>query len=239
MKILKILIAVMIIGTLIILAILYYKRDEQGAGSIPENVAPVRNTVMDADGNVYPTVRIGTQEWIAENLKTTKYNDGTSIPVVSDAAAWANLSTPGYCWNNNDSITYKDTYGALYNWYSINTGRLCPSGWHIPTDAEWTILTTYLGGQDMAGGKLKEAGTSHWLSPNTGATNESGFTALPGCGRVANGVFCPIGGYGGWWTSSEQSATTAYGRDVNYGNRNVSKYYDSKLAGFSIRCVKN
>ena len=119
--------------------------------------------VTDDDGNVYHSVTIGTQVWMVENLKTTKYNDGTSIPLVTDATDWHNLLTPGYCWNNNDEATYKATYGALYNWYTVNTGNLCPTGWHVPGDAEWTTLTTYLGGEDVAGGKLKEVGITHWL----------------------------------------------------------------------------
>ena len=120
---------------------------------------------------------------MAENLKTTKYRDGTSIPLVTENTAWLNLTTPGYCWYNNDAAHYKSTYGALYNWYVLNAGsngwkNVCPTGWHVPTDAEWTTLTTYLGGESIAGGKLKETGTSHWLSPNTVATNETGLHTL-------------------------------------------------------------
>ncbi|MBI5010148.1 MAG: fibrobacter succinogenes major paralogous domain-containing protein, partial [Bacteroidia bacterium] len=136
--------------------------------------------VSDIDGNVYQTVTIGTQVWMKENLKTTKLNDGIALPNVIDNAAWAALTTTGYCWYNNDATTYKSTYGALYNWYAVNTGKLCPIGWHVPSDDEWTLLTTFRGGYSVAGGKLKETGTLHWTSPNTGATNETGFTALPG-----------------------------------------------------------
>ena len=113
------------------------------------------------------------------NLKTTKYNDGTSIPNVTNDTSWSNLTTGAYCWYNND-VSYKNPYGALYNWYAVNTGKLAPKGWHVPSDAEWTTLITYLGGESIAGGKLKEAGTTHWLSPNTEATNSTGFSALPG-----------------------------------------------------------
>lgn len=162
-------------------------------------------TVTDSDGNVYNTVTIGTQVWMAENLRTTKYKDNTAIPLVTDNTAWTNLSTPGYCWYNNDAATNKSTYGALYNWYTVNTGKLCPTGWHVPTDAEWSTLTTCLGGVGVAGGKLKEAGTSHWMSPNVGATNETGFTALPSGYRYAGGTF-EYNGLGGWWWSSTESS---------------------------------
>jgi uncharacterized protein (TIGR02145 family) len=136
-------------------------------------------TAKDVDGNVYNTVTIGAQVWMAENLRTTKYNDGTSIPLVTDSTKWSDLSTPAHCWYNNDKASYKATYGALYNWYTVATDNLCPTGWHVPTTAEWQILKDYLG-SSVDGGKLKESGTTHWKSPNKGATNESGFTALPG-----------------------------------------------------------
>jgi len=117
-----------------------------------DNNNPTPSTVTDIDGNVYHIVAIGTQVWMAENLKTTKYNDGTFIPLVTDSTAWGNLSTPGYCWYNNDAATYKNTYGALYNWFTVNTGKLSPKGWHIPSDTEWETLITYLGGESLAGG---------------------------------------------------------------------------------------
>jgi len=125
--------------------------------------------VSDIDGNYYKTIQIGSQIWMAENLKTTRYNDGSNIPLVTDNTAWSNLTTPGYCWYNNDAATYKNVYGALYNWYAVNTGKLCPSGWHVPSEYEWTLLVNYLGGVYAAGGKLKETGTTHWYSPNAGA----------------------------------------------------------------------
>ena len=155
-------------------------------------------TVVDIDGNVYHTVTIGTQVWMVENLKTTKYNDGTAIPLVTDSAAWDELTTPGYCWYNNDSATYKNPYGALYNWYAVSTGKLAPTGWHVPTDSEWAVLTTYVGntyygGLDSAGGALKSTDKTYWLSPNTGATNSSGFSALPGGFRDYVGTFYSIG----------------------------------------------
>jgi uncharacterized protein (TIGR02145 family) len=140
--------------------------------------------ITDKDDNTYTAVTIGTQVWIIENLKTTKYNDGTTIPNITDNEVWANLTTPGYCWYDNDASTFKAIYGALYNWYAVNTGKLCPLGWHIPTRDDYTTLMLFLDtdgtwDNNDAGGKLKETGTIHWLSPNIGATNESGFTALP------------------------------------------------------------
>ncbi|MBA7544886.1 hypothetical protein ES705_37247 [subsurface metagenome] len=162
-------------------------------------------TVTDYEGNVYQTITIGSQEWMCENLKLTKYADGTAIPLVTNSTEWGNLTTPGYYWYNNDEPTYANTYGALYNWYTVEKGNLCPTGWHVPTDAEWTTLTDYLGGASVAGGKLKETGTAHWSYPNTGATNESGFTALPGGGRSLNGTFGYVGSSGGWWSSTGSS----------------------------------
>jgi uncharacterized protein (TIGR02145 family) len=146
-------------------------------------VAGVTNqlTVTDIDGNAYNIVTIGGQAWMKENLKVTKYKDGTTIPLVTATGAWVALTTPGYSFYNN-SVT-GGVYGALYNWYTVNTGKLCPTGWHVPSTTEWTTLETFLGGASVAGGKLKETGTSKWFSPNTGATNETGFTALPGGAR--------------------------------------------------------
>jgi uncharacterized protein (TIGR02145 family) len=193
-------------------------------------------TVSDNDNNVYKTKQIGTQVWMAENLKATKYNDGTAIPLVTDNTDWTNLSTPGFCWYNN-ADTNKDTYGALYNWYTVNTGKLCPTGWHMPSDAEWTTLTTWLGGESISGGKLKETGTSHWLSPNTGATNTSGFTAIPGGYR--GGAFGDIDSYGTWWSSTEYSTIYPWERDMFCSSNDVGRFYDVKQTGRSVRCLKN
>lgn len=198
-------------------------------------------TVTDIDSNVYHTVTIGTQVWMVENLKTTKYNDGTAIPNVTDSTAWSGLSTPAYCWYNNDSITNKTTYGALYNLYTVNTGKLCPTGWHVPTDAEWTTLTTYLGGESVAGGKLKETGTTHWLSPNTGAINESDFTALPGGYRYYSGIFNYVGKYGYWWSSTEDESNNswAWDRDMVFNYNVVFRDINYKNNGFSVRCLRD
>jgi len=193
-------------------------------------------TLKDIEGNVYPTVTIGTQVWMAENLKTTKYNDGMAIPLVSENNAWEALKTSGYCWYNNDAAANKNRFGALYNWYTVNTKKLCPAGWHVPNDKEWTTLRTYLGGEEIAGGKLKETGTTHWTSPNTDATNQTGFTALPGGGRRSNGEFFGLGTQGFFWSIAEEMSDTMHW-GVGYNHSGLNTYEDSN--GFSIRCVKD
>jgi uncharacterized protein (TIGR02145 family) len=192
--------------------------------------------VKDIDGNVYTKITIGTQVWLAENLRTTKLNDGTSIPLVSNSTLWGGLTTPAYCYYNSD-LTNKDIYGFLYNWYTVNSGKLAPTGWHVATDADWTVLETYLA--TNTGGKLKEAGTAHWQSPNTGATNETGFTALPGGSRYYSGNFLMINQYGGWWTSTEYDASNATFRCMQFDQGSVNKAAAFKMMGLSVRCVKN
>jgi uncharacterized protein (TIGR02145 family) len=194
------------------------------------------NTVKDVEGNVYTTVTIGTQTWMVENLKTTKYRNGDPIPNITDNNQWSNLSSGAYCDNDNGS----SPYGKLYNWFAVKDSRnIAPTGWHVPSDAEWTILTSYLGGEEVAGGKLKEAGTTHWLSPNTGATNESGFTGLPGGFRNTSGDFDYFGHGGFWWSSSEYSTTSAWDRDLNSNEAYVYRDDGSKEYGFSVRCLRD
>ena len=195
-------------------------------------------TVKDIDGNVYKTVKIGTQTWMAENLKTTKFNDGTKIPLVSVITAWEKLTTPAYSWYDNNISNSKTKYGALYNWYTVNTGKLCPAGWHVPSDAEWTILTNQFGTDNIAGGKLKETGTTHWQTPNGGAENEGGFTAIPGGIRGSNGAFGDQGYFGYWWSSTESVATEAWYRYIGYNEGWVQRLsFGKKQSGFSVRCV--
>jgi uncharacterized protein (TIGR02145 family) len=201
-------------------------------------------TVTDIDGNVYHTVKIGSQVWMVENLKVTSYNDGTPIPLVTDQAEWTSMTGPGYCWYDNEEATYKNTYGALYNWHTVNTGKLCPEGWHVPTDEEWTTLCEYLDGDTIAGGKLKAKGTIEdgdglWDSPNEGATDEYGFSALPGGGRYFNGVFGWMGHYGTCWTSTESSANNAYVRYMRYNYKVLVRDQYDKKTGYSVRCIKN
>ena len=202
-------------------------------GGILFNPNLTYGSLTDIEGNNYKTIQIGTQRWMAENLKTTIYNDGSSIPIGS------NVSTPSYCWYKNDPSTYKTSFGALYNWYAVNTGKLCPTGWHVSTIDEWTTLETYLGGEDYAAGKLKETGTTHWFYPNIGATNESGFTALPG-GCIGNYGYVNIWGCGYWWSSTENSSTYAYSQVIFF---NLNSIYhaisNEKKSGLSVRCVKD
>jgi len=205
---------------------------------------------VDGDGNTYATVLIGTQVWMASNLNTTKYNDGTSIPNETVDATWAALSTGAYCWFNNDAATYQSTYGALYNWFVVdnnastmvasNGGKnVCPVGWHVPTDTEWSTLTTYLGGQSVAGGKLKETGTTHWYAPNTGATDETSFTAVPGGYRNYNGPCYSIRLAGYWWSSTESSSANAWYRYMDYSNSSVVRGGYEEQHGYSVRCLRD
>jgi uncharacterized protein (TIGR02145 family) len=205
-------------------------------------------SVNDNDGNTYKTIQIGAQTWMAENLKTTKYSDGTTIPLVTDITTWVSSTAPGYCWYNNDEATYKNAYGALYNWYVVdrvtNGGKnVCPTGWHVPIETEWTTLVTFLGGESVAGGKLKEAGTIHWLSPNTNATNEIGFTALSGGYRHFSGAYNNIGFWGAWWSSVEYSATYSWYRRLDNVTGITYTAYSTwgvgSGSGFSIRCLKD
>ncbi|MFY0689271.1 MAG: fibronectin type III domain-containing protein [Cyclobacteriaceae bacterium] len=150
------------------------------------------NEIKDIEGNTYSIVAIGSQIWMAENLRTMKYNDGTEIPEITDNTVWANLTTAGFSWYDNDEAQFKHPYGAMYNWYANDTGKLCPEGWHIPTVSEWDILINFLGGLTVAGGKIKDAGLDYWDDPNTGASNESGFTALGAGYRSSDGSFVLI-----------------------------------------------
>ena len=196
-------------------------------------------TVTDIDGNEYNTLTIGTQVWMAENLKTTRYRDGNNIPNVPGYSPWAALTTGAYCNYNNDANNVA-IYGRLYNWYAVyDSHNIAPTGWHVSTDAEWTILTTYLGGESGAGGKLKEIGTTHWSGPNTGAANIYGFSALPGGYRSGNGEYFDIGNYGLWWSSTEYLAANAWYRSIYYYGSYVSRTYVNKKIGYSVRCVKD
>lgn len=195
--------------------------------------------VTDKDGNTYKTVIIGSQEWMAENLKTTKFNDDAAITLVSKNADWQSLTTSGYCWYKNDDATYKATYGALYNWYAVNSGKLCPTGWHIPTNAEWATLETTLGADSLVGGRMKETGISHWMSPNAKANNKGGFSALPAGSRNALGDFDFLGYSGRWWSATELSSVGAWYRSVYYTNGASQKGYGSKAFGYSVRCIKD
>ncbi len=195
-------------------------------------------TVTDIDGNVYHTVTIGTQVWMVENLKVTKYRNGDPIPNITDGTQWNNLTAGAYCSYDNNAANVS-TYGQLYNWYAVNDSRnICPAGWHVPTDAEWTTLTTFLGGESVAGGKMKEAGSAHWALPNTGATNESGFTALPGGWRGYDKLFHDLL-YTGYWWSATQSSSSAWERQLYQGTQTVDRLYLNQYLGISVRCIKD
>jgi uncharacterized protein (TIGR02145 family) len=195
-------------------------------------------TVVDNDGNSYNVIRIGTQIWMKENLKTTTFNDDAAIEYVTGTSAWANLTSHGYCWYNNDSGN-KNTYGALYNWYAVTTGKLCPVGWHVPTDDDCIELENYFGFSIPAGGKLKETGMTHWASPNTGATDEVGFKGLPGGLRTEAGTFQFITNYGCWWNSTEYNTHNEWYRELEYNSDNVVRYYKDDNNGMSVRCIKD
>ncbi len=208
-------------------------------GCKKDNTNNPSNTVTDADGNVYHTVQVGSQVWMVENLKTTKYNDGSPVTPITDNTVWAGRTTEAYCWYNNDEATNKNTYGALYNWYAVKSGKLCPAGWKVPSDQDWTTLFNSLGGDStLVGGKLKEAGTAHWVTPNTGADNSSGFTALPAGSHYTNGVFYLMGKYGWYWSSNESSSEEAWHIYVQYNTSNIYRKAASKKIGFSVRCIK-
>jgi len=201
------------------------------------------SNITDVDGNSYKTVYIGTQQWMGENLKTSKYSDGTTIPNITDNTQWGNNTTGAWAYYNNDAAN-NAKYGKLYNWYAVSkttngNKNICPTGWHVPTDAEWTVLTDYLGGQSVAGGKMKEVGTTSWNSPNTDATNTSLFTGLPGGYRSLNVYYYDIGYYGYWWSSSEYNTNYAWARSLYYSNGFANRSFSNKNYGFSVRCLRD
>lgn len=185
------------------------------------------------------TVTICSQVWMTKNLDVSTYRNGDAIPQVTDPTAWANLTTGAWCYYNNDAAN-GPIYGKLYNWYAVNDVRgLPPTGYHVPSDAEWTTLETCLGGSSVAGGAMKEAGLMHWWSPNTGATNSSGFAGLPGGDRFDYGAFVNFGNGGHWWSSTENGNSLAWYRLMNYSITDVLRNDDGKTYGFSVRCVKD
>ncbi len=192
--------------------------------------------VTDIDGNVYETVKIGEQVWFMSNLKTTKYNDGVPVSNIVDNFEWEHTNTGAYCWQNN-LVEYKTLYGALYNWYAVRTDKLCPAGWHIPTDSEWSTLVNYLGGSGLAGGKLKSQ--SSWESPNKGATNSTGFTGLPGGQRNGNGAFGNIKIRGTFWSSTENVSGKAWLRYLSFSSPDCYHRDYYKIYGLSVRCIKD
>jgi uncharacterized protein (TIGR02145 family) len=200
--------------------------------------------ISDIDGNTYKTIYIGTQQWMAENLKVTKYSDGTTIPNITDNIQWTKLTSGAWCYHTND-INNNDKYGKLYNWYAVSTNingnkNVCPSGWHVPTDAEWTVLTDYLGGKTVAGSKMKEIGNTNWKIPNTDATNTSLFTGLPAGKRdYDNGGFYPLGLNSFWWSNSESYINQSYARQLSSSGGTCYIEHIYQKSGLSIRCLKD
>jgi uncharacterized protein (TIGR02145 family) len=209
------------------------------SNKIAINVFPFCGTVTDIDGNIYHTVQIGTQCWMVENIRTRRFRDGTNIPVIPDSLLWNGLTSSGCCSYNNNLLN-DSIFGLLYNWWAINDSRnICPQGWHVATDGDFTVLTNYLGGESIAGGKMKETGNIHWQTPNSGANNEVGFTALPAGYRNSSSDFGYLFQYGVWWCSSEYSAWHAWARYTTYNSINLVRDYQGKKNGYSVRLVKD
>jgi uncharacterized protein (TIGR02145 family) len=231
--------------TIVLLIVIGCGTTDSSGDNNNQNPPNETGQVTDVEGNVYKTIKIGNQWWMAENLRTTKYNNGDQIPNVTDNSAWTALNTPAYCWYENNNATYGTTYGALYNWFTIDAASngnrsICPTGWHIPTNAEFLTMINNLGGILEAGGKMKEDGTSHWTSPNAGASNTSGFTGLPGGFRgYVDGSFQYLGNFGHWWSCSSSNANEAWNIGLFYLDSSVNNSTSVKKLGFSIRCVKN
>lgn len=199
--------------------------------------------ITDIDGNTYKTVFIGTQQWMAENLKVSKYNDGTKILNITDDIEWSNLNQASWVYYNND-LSQNKKYGKLYNWYVLNLStngnkNLCPTGWHIPSENEWTVLTEYLGGENIAGGKMKEVGTINWSDPNTDATNISLFNGLPGGFRFSSGYYTYIHYIGSWWSSTENDIDNAWKINLVRNNSLANIKLEHKNSGLSVRCIKD
>lgn len=192
--------------------------------------------ITDVDGNIYHTVVIGNQTWMLENLKTTKYNEGTEIPNVEENEEWELTNSGAYC-NYDNLESNGELYGRLYNWHAINTGKLAPKGWRVATDSDWTILTDYLGGLEVAGREIKEVGTIHWDSLNV-ATNSSGFTALPGGSRYFDGYFTVINRGAIWWTSTSENDSNAWYRSTMHHIIQIRRDIYDYRNGHSVRCIK-
>jgi len=211
----------------------------------------VAEPVTDFDGNTYQTVQIGTQIWMAENLKTTHYANGDAISLITVDADWANLgdnnTDAAYCYYNNNASGEATTYGALYTWAAAMNGSvtesaqgICPTGWHLPSATEYTELTDFLGGIDVSGGKMKEVGTTHWSSPNEGATNESNFSGIGSAyRRYDNGLYAGIKTIAYFWTSTSASDTNAWTLKLSYLSATTSQMSLNKSLGATVRCVKN
>jgi uncharacterized protein (TIGR02145 family) len=213
--------------------------DESEQNTIPDYTGQT-GQITDIEGHVYNTIGIGSQIWMIENLHTTLLNDGTQIELVGDDLLWNRTISPGYCWYKNDSTTFGITYGSLYNFHTVATGLLCPTGWHVPEISEWETLTTFLGGEDIAGGKLKDYYSSYWQDPNNCIVNNFGFSALPGGKRFGiEGRFDNTGLRGYWWTSSSIDSHFANSISMSNSSKKIDNLASGKNDGFNIRCVKD
>jgi uncharacterized protein (TIGR02145 family) len=199
----------------------------------------IYGNMTDQEGNLYKTIVIGSQEWMAENLKTSVYRNGETISNITDSIQWSNLTTGAWAYYKNDSL-FECPFGKLYNSYAVTDPRhLCPIGWHEPTNVEWTILTGYLGGEATCGGKLKSTSVQYWISPNQEATNESGFSALPSGYRISYGFYATIGYGGFWWSSSVFSDFESSYIFLGYLEGNYSQFNCLKQNGLNVRCLKD
>ena len=231
----RLLISLLLIGLVLIITNSCMKDDANKDDSL------TFGTLTDIDGNIYKTITIGNQTWMAENLKTTKYSDGTLIGTTSPASLDIfDENFPKYQWVYNGTESNVSTYGRMYTWYALTSScNICPSDWHIPTDSEWESLIDYLGGYEVAGSKLKETGLTHWQSPNEEVTNETGFTALPGGYRFYYGGFFDLGKYGIWWTSTEASTIFARMHYMEASSGIVGWNIADKKIGYSVRCIRD
>lgn len=231
----------LIIGvSILIIIVVKNLGDYFGPKFAPENAENIDPThmVKDVEGNVYRTVTIGSQVWMAENLRTNTYNDGEPIKQFQ-YTFYSSTNKGGYCWCENDT-RYKLKFGALYNWYAVDTKKLCPVGWHVPTDDEFKTLVNFLGGRSVAGSKMKETGITHWSRPNKDATNSSGFSALPSHYSPSNVPFVGWGGSGAqFWSSTQSTSENAWDIELRSFDGAVARYNYSKNWGYSIRCLKD
>jgi len=210
------------------------------------NPSVTYGSVTDIDGNTYKTVTIGDQTWMAENLRTSHYNDGSEIPLVTVDTLWGKLTTAGFCWYSNNPSKYKSVYGALYNWYAVTNDSLdiAPEGWHVPTDADWVVLETYLGAGVLTDGRLTGGAflksKEGWNSPNLGADNSSGFTGMPvGFRDNQTGLFHNVDRYAFWWSATNSGASNAWYRGLGFDYANINRWAYNKNHGMSVRCIQN
>ena len=220
-----------------------YATNQNGTGyGSTHSVTTIDSTMTDQDNNYYGIVQIGKQVWMKENLRTTVNRNGNPILLVTDSLDWITTIWPSFCWYNNDPVAFSKTYGALYNYSAVSSGNLAPAGWHIPDWGEFNTLVAFLGGETVAGGKLKEAGIAHWTAPNSGADNSTGFTALPGGERFPfplGAIYGELNGYGNWWSSTSYNSDEAITFYLSSSNAGTIISYAKKNFGFSIRCIRD